>query len=371
MMKSLISTALALAALSAASSAQSEVRPISIQGSPNYATINVVTGEITRGSQQKACPLILKYENTDTSGYYSTPDPGKEWLDWGIMPDSGTSSDLVGQYCTAYATTIMSTWVGGPGTSMCNWFYDNVVGWCAESGTGLMPTAGYCFSALPGSPDGVAAWGWIICVTLTGGGEFTQDAGPFGYSMSFYDTVTGPLLCYAGGANMGNGYDSNGQEDAFDIYIPYVTTGICGTYWFGGYPMNLSSWYLEVYTEGSPASCTWYCGTSVNANTFVVLGNAIIGGSFVGSVSGGAGAFLAAFSTPAGLMTPFGEVLINIADPDGELSGHPSAFGNPAIISTVIPAIPTFCGFVFYIQACAFGGGLTLTCAFECTVGWC
>ncbi len=375
-MKTLFSTTLALAALSAASSAQSEVRPISIQGAPHHATINMATGEITRGSQQKACPLILKYENTDTSGYYSTLSPGMEWLDWGTMPDSGTSSDLVGRYCTGYATTIMSTWLGGPGTSMCNWFYDDVVGWCAESGTGLMPTTGFCFSALPGSPDGIAAWGWIICFSLTGGWEFTQDSGPFGYSMSFFDYETGPLLCYAGGANMGQGYDSNGQEDAFDIYIPYVSTGVCGTYWFGGYPSNYSSWYLEVYTEGTPASSTWYCGTGANDvyTDFTVTGEAIIGGSFCASVTctfPQVWAMMTAYSTPAALQTSYGEILVNMNDPNGELSGNPSAFGHWAQICVDIPMVPEFCGFVFFVQGVSRADELRLTCAAECMVGWC
>jgi hypothetical protein len=289
------------------------------------------------------------------------------------MPTIAGAGDQVDQYCTAYGTSVISTWFGGPGAAMCNMFYDDVIGWCNESGMGLMPTARYCwYGGLPGHPDGSAAWGWIICVILTGGYEFDQDPGAAGYSMSFFDSSTGPLLCYAGSANMGTGFDSNGQEDAFDIYIPTITTGICGTYWFGGYPNNFSSWWLELYGPGVPGTCTWYCGAGTNYDGFVVVSPANIGGSFVGSVSNTgtqAGAFIAAYSSAATLTTPWGQLLINIADPNGELSGNPSAFGNPAVISAGIPPIAAFMGFNFFVQACGFGGGLTLHCAFDCIVG--
>jgi hypothetical protein len=377
-MKHLLSTALALAALSVANSAQSQANAVSLQDTPRHATLNMAKGEITRqGQQQKDC-LWLKYENSDYSGYYSIPGPGHEWIDWGIMPDSSTSGDLVGMYCTAYGTSVIDTNFGGPGASMCNMFYDDVMGWCAESGLGLQPTFKACwYGGLPGHPDGTAAWGWIICVMLTGGYEFTQDSGPFGYAMSFFDSSTGPLLMYAGSANLGTGFDSNGQEDAFDIYIPNVATGVCGTYWFGGYPNNFSSWWLEVYVVAG-ADCTWYCGTGANDTDtdFTVVDTADLGGTFAVSVGhsvGMAGGFLVAYDAQATYPSAWGEILVDIFDADGELSGIPSSFGNPCTIAAGIPDNAAFCGFVFYCQAVCFGTatGLDLTCAAECTVGVC
>jgi len=256
-MKHSVTIALALAALGTTSTAQNAGTPISVPGPPHRATIEMATGEITRGDGQKSCPMILRFENTDWSGDYMIPGSGVEVLDWGIMPGHPSITDWVSEYCTAYGTTVLDTMWGGSGVSMCNSFYDDVMGWCNESGMGLQPTALYCFSALPGSPDGVTPWAWTISVSLTGGYEFTQDEGPFGYSMSFFDSETGPLLCYAGDANYGYGMDSNGQEDAYDYYDPTVASGTCGTYWFGGYPMNVSSWWLEVSTYATPASCSW------------------------------------------------------------------------------------------------------------------
>jgi hypothetical protein len=379
MMKSLISTALALAALSVAGSAQSQVSPISIQGTPGRATLDLATGELTRTDRSdKLCSLVAKYTNTDYSGYYSIPGPGVEWIDWGAMFTSTGTSEIVGQYCTAYGTSVLSTWFGGPGATMCNMFYDNVIGWCAESGLSLLPEATFCFSGLPGSPDGIVAWGWSICVILTGGGEFIAEPGPFGYSMSFFDSSTGPLLMYAGLAPTGSGFDTNGQEDAFDLYNPDVATGTCGTYWFGGYPNNFSSWWLEIWVgDGDPqASCSWYCGGypgNGNCDGYVVLNPAEMGGTFVGSVTAcGTGnlQIIVGYSTPLNFASPWGEILVNFADPNGELLGPPSAFGSPAILPIGVPINLAFCNFNFFTQAISFGPGIELHCAFDCIVGF-
>jgi hypothetical protein len=377
MMKSLISTALALAALSVAGSAQSQVSPMSVQGTPGRATLDLATGELTRTDRSdKYCSLVLKYANSDYSGYYSIPGPGVEWIDWGFMFSSTGTSDIVGMYCTAYGSSVLDTTAGGPGASMCNMFYDNVIGWCAESGLGLLPEATFCFAGLPGSPDGVTAWGWIICVTITGGGEFKMEHGPFGYSMSFFDSSTGPLLNYAGLAPTGSGFDTNGQEDAFDLYRPDVATGTCGTYWFGGWPLNISSWWLEVYVgDGDPqAGCNWYCDAGgTNCDGYVVVNPPELSGQFQVTITGcttaGAG-LIAGYMSPTSFGTNWGILLVNIADPMGELLGFPSGLGVPVAINIDVGVNLGWCGIVFYTQAVSAGGGIELTCAFECTVGF-
>jgi hypothetical protein len=338
----------------------------------------MATGVTQRQASDK-CGLVLKWANSDYSGYYSIPGPGGIWLDWGVMPDSSATSDIVGQTFFAYATTLLDTAFGGPGATIAIAYFDDAVGWCGDSGLGMMPTASFTFSGLAGSPDGVTAWGWIYSLTLTGGFEFQQDAGPFGYGMSFFDSSSGPLLYYAGDANFGNGIDSNGQEDVFDWYKPDVATGTCGSYWFGGYPYNFSSWRLSFLVgDGVPsATCTWYCGTGANASTdgYVVVGPAVLGGSFnvtvTGCGTGSVGAFIVAFGGgPISLNTKWGEILVNIADPGGEYLGMPSGFGNPAAISLPVPINLLFCGFPFWTQAASFGGGICLHCAWECTIGF-
>jgi hypothetical protein len=339
--------------------------------------LELASGEMTRSDTDK-CGLVLSWANSDYSGYYSIPGPGGIWLDWGVHPGTSLQNSIVGSYVFAYATTLLDTAYGGSGATLCMQFYDDALGWCGVSGQGMMSDATFCFSGLAGSPDGVTAWGWIYTVTLTGGWEFTLDGGTFGYGMSFFDSNTGPLLMFAGDANFGNGIDSNGQEDAFDWYVPDVANGTCGTYWFGGYPYNFSSWWLELYVgDGVPtAGCVWYCGTGANVATdgYVILAPAALGGTMVGSVTGCAtgnvGAFMVAFFTPLTLPTGWGEILVNIADPAGELMGMPSGFGNPAIISIGVPTNMFFCGTVFYTQAASFGGSICLHCAYTCTIGF-
>jgi len=371
--KLLVVSALTLAIFGSALEAQAPVQPMKLQGPVHRATLDMATGIIDREENDK-CGLVLRWANTDWSGYYTLPGTGIESLNWGILQNSSTSTDIVGKFCFAYGTTALDTSVSGPGASMCMTFYDNAVGFCADGGS--LPSAQFCFDGLPASLDG-SAWTWIVCADLTGGGTFHQDAGLFGYSVEYLDSSTGPLLNFAGGAG-GAGYDANGQEDAFDIYTPDVPTGSCGTFWFGGYPYNYSSWHLEMYVaEGDlPADCSWYCGSGANIPTdgYVINSPAKLGGSFTATVTGcnpaTVGSKLVAFSSPAQFPSGWGEVLINIADPGGELLNLSSSLGNPVSFSMPVPLILSFCGLRFYTQAVSFGGSICLHCAHECTVGF-
>jgi len=99
-----------------------------------------------------------------------------------------------------------------------------------------------------------------------------------------------------------------------------------------------------------------------------------LGGTFGVSVTGCApentGALLVAYSTPLTLPSAWGEILVNFADPAGELLGVPSALGNPAVIDVPVPSDPQFSGVVFYTQAASFGGSLCLHCAYQCMIGY-
>ena len=374
MMKLLVSSALVMTALSAVGTAQQEKgSPVSVSGQPQHASLDMATGVVTRGAQEKAAGLVITWANTDYSGWTSWATvPSEEWLDWGTITAT-SGSDIVGEFQFAYGTTVLDTTAGGPGANLCTSFYSGAVGWCAESGLGIMPDAQYCWSGLPGTTSTAVIAGWIITVDLTGGFEFQFGPGAFGFTESFTDLNTGPLLCYAGSAAAG--FDANGQEDGFDVYVPDMASGTCTTYWFGGVPDNYSSWWLYIATAdgSSAATCGFYCGSGVNANGFVVSSNAVLGGTFVGSITpagANVGAFLAAFSTPLTLLTGWGEILVNIADGNGELLGMPTAFGNPAVIALGLPINLAFCGFTFYVQAVGFGGSIILHCAYACTVGF-
>jgi len=124
---------------------------------------------------------------------------------------------------------------------------------------------------------------------------------------------------------------------------------------------------------GVSATCNWYCGTGVNipCDGFVVTNPPQLGGFFTAQVShvcGGSVAGIIGFASPASLMTPWGEVLVNIADPGGELLALPPAFGDPGTWNVPVPNNPAFCGLRFFAQA--YGAPpINLHCAWECVVG--
>ena len=364
-----------LAGPTALASAQSPTlaRPPSpVTRAPRHATLDMATGVLTRDADDKAVSLTTVFANTDFSGFYGvSSSAGEEWLDWGSIGTTSGSA-IVGSFQFAYGTSALATTIG-PGIFLCANFYAGATGWCAESGLGIVPDAQFCFSGLPGATS--STYAWIVTVNLVGGYEFELPRGPFGFGMTFFDTLTGPLLCYAG--SPAGGFDAEGQEDAFDIYVPDVATGTCGTYWFGGVPSNFSSWWLEIAKadrSGGPlALCSWYCGSGVNANGFTVVSAPVLGETFTTSVtaaSGNIGAFLAAYASPLTVATSWGELLVNVADPAGELLGFPVALGNPAVISMNVPINLTLGGLQFFVQAVGFRTPITLHCAYACTVGF-
>lgn len=166
----------------------------SLTTAPRHATLDFATGKVTPGDEKRGVSLVTIWDNSDFSGFYFQPGTDEEWLDWGIIT-STSGSDIVGQYSFGYATTALSTAVGGPGASFCVNFYGGALGFCSESGQGLLPDASFCFSGLPGASSSGIAAGWILTVTVTGGFEFELGAGAFGFSLSDLDGESGPLLC--------------------------------------------------------------------------------------------------------------------------------------------------------------------------------
>jgi len=104
----------------------------------------------------------------------------------------------------------------------------------------------------------------------------------------------------------------------------------------------------------------------------VVFNLPTVGGYFGGSVSsfGHVAAFLAAYAAPySGFFFPGGELLLDVTDPGGELTGLPSSWGSPKVITIPIPNDPALIGYVFYVRAASYlGSPLALHCAYECTI---
>lgn len=362
------------------------------------ATINMATGEIIRGqSADKSAGLVSAFVNTDTSGFYGTgavtntlTGNNVEWLDFGVVQNA-TGSDIVGSFTFGYGTSVTDTILGGPGASVVLGFYDGISGFCVDSGNA--PTAQFSFTGLPGTAPGTGA-GWLVSVDLQGGFEFCSAGvgNNFGFGLLTSDSLggtsrsTGPLLCYAGDPFGPNGNatqdpDSNGQLDVFDEWDTNPTSNIClGTFFFGGTPFNISSWYLTFETADTTgaalASASFRNGGS-NPGNYAVVNPPVLGATFDGTdtqTNGGLGVFIVGFATPLSFSTSFGQLLVNVADPGGELlagfNGPYIFAGGVAAISLPVPKNLNLCGLALSTQTFEFGGGVQLHNAQDLIVGF-
>ncbi len=278
------------------------------------------------------------------------------------------------------------------GSSVATAGSDNMVQfWDPSTGTRRMVIAAHDddVSTLAFSPDGqylaTGAGGWdatddssiriwrvsngALLGTLEGHGDWV-------YALAF--SPDGHTLL-SSGRNGSQGIIKLWNLDDGSLHCWYEASALDLAFSSDGAAFVYGSAFSEVVLAENPvaptASCQWYCGTGVNATTdgYVISSPAVLGGTFEASVTGcgadSAGAKIVAYSTPVTLSTPWGELLVDIADPGGELLGEPSALGNPAVFAVSVPNEPRLAGLVFYSQAASFGGSLCLHCAHECTVG--
>ena len=191
-------------------------------------------------------------------------------------------------------------------------------------------------------------------------------------SVLYVGTDLGVFLSADGGATWQPFTDGMPQGMVNDLDIDGARRMIrAATHGNGAYQRDL----YDPSACGLPAACASYCGGGTNATCdgFAVTGPPVLGGTFTADVSHPCGglplAALAAYSSPTtGVFTPWGEILLDLTDPNGELLGLPTAAGSPSSFSLNVPNDSNLCGFHVYVQA--FGmSPITLHCAFDCTVG--
>jgi len=340
----------------------------------------MVTGEITRTASDKATAAV--YTNVDSSGFYSLSGNAggvDQWMDWGVIPGSGlvSQSGVVDSFTWGYATNATDTTLGGPGAAHTLVFHEGATGF----GNPGIEIANFIFSGLPGDDPSVAgASGWIVGVSLVGGFEFCIADGAFGFSWIFDDAVTGPLLVWVGLPGVADDPDGNGDYAAFDWYAPPPSgsTSYLGTFFFrGAGAYDFSSWWLNLNEEDGScgtASATFRNGGTNAAN--LVSTAPIYGGAATVTVSpkaGGTFSFIVGYTGgPFSFTTAFGTILCNILDPNGELLGQGPMVnaGIPAVWILPTPKDLTLCGVGLCIQSIQFGGGVSLTNAYDDVVGF-
>jgi len=140
---------------------------------------------ITRIGGGCGAPCETVYNNTNIAGFVTVND-GYELIDFGTT-DGGT----VCSFDLAYVTSLAN-----PGTMNVT-FYSGINSYTC-SGTML---ASYNITGLEGSPDG-EYYGYYSTVVLDTVEQFDLPVGDFGYSISFDNIDSGPMIASGGMGNM-------------------------------------------------------------------------------------------------------------------------------------------------------------------------
>lgn len=223
--------------------------------------------------------------------------------------------------------------------------------------------------------DAASSDGFGSCVALDGiwalvGSPFKDSAAGSGTGRAYSFLRSGSTWSEAA-------WFDAGDAAAGDLFARSValsgTTALIGAHMDDETDVDSGSARVFERGGGPNASCAHYCGSAINLDAYSVLSPYVLGGTYRGSValsSPNLGAVLAGYL--GALVFPLWgqEGLVNVATP--EVMGLPSAFGaSPVTISWSVPNEPAYAGFHVYTQAAGVGGGvITLTCAFDCTVGF-
>jgi photosystem II stability/assembly factor-like uncharacterized protein len=275
------------------------------------------------------------YAATDRGLLYHSNDRGVTWT-----PSSGLGPDAHYFYGTALlpsTSEVDTVYVGGSGYGSAAVYRSTDGGGSYHAwDTGLPRTLVYCLGE---QPDGT---GTIYAGTETA--AYRREAGAAAWE------------------------DITGNDAPVTVYWSVEPLPHENTMRFGTYGRGIWDYRLE-----PPASCQWYCGSGVNLDTFTVSAPYTIGGTFQGTVGFSApniGAVIAGYLGRLTFPIWGQEGLVDMARK--EVMGLPSSVvGNPAIITWSVPNVATYVGLHVWTQAAGFGGGvISLTCAYDCTVGY-
>ncbi|MCP3915169.1 MAG: hypothetical protein GY711_06420 [bacterium] len=135
---------------------------------------------------------------------------------------------------------------------------------------------------------------------------------------------------------------------------------------------------LAVYGQVSATATAAFRNAGQNASSLRAFTQPVLGGTYtctvdLGSTTGHDLAWLAGFETALTLTLPGGQtLLVNSADPIGELLGHAPRLGPTALFDIPVPADPLFAGYQLSTQAAHFGGASpwALSNALDLVLGW-
>jgi len=277
-----VSFALAgLAILASVAVAQKQVPVQQVKGEKSFQI----------GAPAPKSVTAIVYSNTLSTGYYSTPGPGEEWLDWGVTRPLTPEHGTIIYGTMGYATSAPL----GSGPTVVWKTYDGYTGGCVSLSPGGLNVS---VTGLPGTIFTTGGTGWTVGLNFQGAGLcFYLPAGPFGYSFTFNDSVSGPLL--NSGDSIANSFD----------WIK-ASTGSCAPgYWFGaggpwaGFRAEFIGWktsdsaglgndptmQLSMRGNSCPGGGIYISIASSPAAAFSAVGvGAVVGAGIGGPLPGGA-----------------------------------------------------------------------------------
>ena len=154
------------------------------------------------------------------------------------------------------------------------------------------------------------------------------------------------------------------SESGFAVAVE-AGTALIGQ-WGGGHA------YVCERITAPTATSSWYCGSSVNIDTYTISNGFELGGTFQGTVAipgPNLGAIVAGYLGRLTFPMWGQEGLVDVSKP--EVLGLPSGFGWPTVVTWPVPSDPAYAGYHVFTQAAGIGGGvINLTCAHDCTAGY-
>ena len=151
--------------------------------------------------------------------------------------------------------------------------------------------------------------------------------------------------------------DTTGDADFCEMAFNYHTDNLVAL-WLSD-DLGANNAYAGGYSICGPATTTFRNG-GTNPVSYTAT-TAVLGDTFTGTVdlatTGHGFALLVGYSTPFSFVLGGGQtLLVNIADPNGELFGQPLTPGPTAVFDLDVPNWPSLCGFAAATQAVHWGG---------------
>lgn len=390
--KSLISTAFAGLALATVASAQNNQMTFQkVDGPTGQVHYDLATGKVTKvirprqvSTVAQATPTqagiqragVNSFNNTLTTGYFTTVSLGAEWIDW--AEKASANDTFMTAFTFGYGTVQADTSNGGTGANLELSFYTGTAGGGGVCTLGT-EIGRSIFAGLPGATASVPP-GFGVAFNVT---AFLQQGlcvpnGQIGWG------YTGEDSDGLGGSNTGprmTDFGTNtGWRDSFQWYANPASLNTCvGTFWFGGCSTGnvppagtggtpCTSFLLGI-TEYAPvvtASCAFR--NTTNPANLVVLSPPVIGGSFAATTL----ALIAGYAVTAG---PLPGIPLTGAVNGSLLCDPTTIFGGIQVgvggIVNPLPKDQGLEGVGVCVQAAEFNGpgNFGLTNAFDCTIG--